>query len=257
VDGKVDLTTSGGDVLVEDVKGDLSINTSGGNIHVGSIAGLSDVHTSGGDIEIERVGKKLTAETSGGNVHVGDIGSDVMVETAGGDIILDHVAGGATLSTAGGNIELKSAHGDVIMKTAGGDVRADSIVGSIDAKTSAGNIELMLIPSGSRKSRLSTNVGDVRLYIPENAKATITARNRIRNWGGWFDSNEDAISSDYKEDTFDNDGRNREVRATYSLNGGGQAVSIEASMGNIQILKPGSVIHHSHRQKSQKKYREE
>ena len=252
VDGKVDLETSGGDITTEDIKGDLTLSTSGGNIRVGVVTGLSDVHTSGGDIIIERSDKKLTAKTAGGNVRIGDIGGDALVITSGGDIVLDRVAGGATLKTAGGNIMLKSANGAVVAKTAGGDIHADSIVGSIDAKTSAGNIVIVLYPSGTGKSKLSTSVGDLRLYIPENAKASITARNRVHYWGGW-ENDEDVIYSDYKEDTFDRDGRGREVRATYTLNGGGQSITLDASMGNIEILKPDSHRHEFREGKHKKK----
>ncbi|HEV8537662.1 MAG TPA: DUF4097 family beta strand repeat-containing protein [Bacteroidota bacterium] len=239
VDGRVLLVTSGGDISTDDVNGDLSLNTSGGNIRVGIVTGITDVHTSGGDIIIDRSDKKVTAETAGGNVQIGDIGGDALVSTAGGDIMVERVSGNARLKSAGGNVSLRSANGAVVARTAGGDIHADSIVGSIDAKTSAGNIEVELIPSGSGKTKLSSSVGDVRLYISENAKASITARNRMHYAGSW-DENEDAIASDFKEDSYENDTRRREVRASYTLNGGGQQISIETSMGRIEILKADS-----------------
>ncbi len=240
VEGKVYLESSGGDIMTENIKGDLTLSTSGGNIHVGIVTGVTEVQTLGGDIIIERAGKNLLAETSGGNVQIGDVGDDAVVSTSGGDIYLERVGGNASLNTAGGNIHLKSANGSVIAKTAGGDIHADSIVGSIDARTSAGNIDVLLIPSGTKKSKLVTSVGDLHLYISEKAKATITARNRRQYLGSWRDYDEDIISSDYKEDTYDRVGPGREVRATYTLNGGGQTITLEASMGNIEILKPES-----------------
>lgn len=253
VDGKVELETSGGDISTGDVNGDLTLSTSGGNINVGAVTGIAEVATLGGDIIIDRVDKKLTAETSGGNVHVGNVGDNIIVSTSGGDIILSRIGGNASLNTAGGNIMLESAHGAVIANTAGGDIRADSVVGSITARTSSGNIDVVLFPSGTKKSKLSTSVGDLHLYIPENAKATITARNRMQYGGGW-DNDEDVIFSDYKEDSFDRDGRGREVRATYTLNGGGQSISLDASMGKIEILKPDSRLHDSsHRWKKKNK----
>lgn len=240
IEGKADLATSGGDIITGNIKGDLTLNTSGGNIRVGNVTGVAEVETLGGDIIIDRVDKRLAASTSGGNVRVGNIGEEVTVSTSGGDIILDHVGGSASLTTAGGNITLTSAHGTVSAATAGGDIRADSIVGSVTARTSSGNINIMLIPSGSGKSKLSTSVGDIHFFIPENAKASITARNRRQYLGPWGDYDEDVIFSDFKEDTYDREARGREVRATYILGGGGQTINLEASMGNIEILKPES-----------------
>jgi DUF4097 and DUF4098 domain-containing protein YvlB len=254
VTGNTDLTTSGGDIITDDIKGDLSVRTSGGNIRTGSVTGVTDVHTSGGDIEIERADKKLTAHTDGGNVHIGNIGGDALVGTSGGDITLEHVNGSASLKTAGGNIDLRSAVGAVTLKTAGGDVRADSVAGSIDAKTSAGNIDILLLPSGTGKSRLSTSVGDIRLYIPEKSKASISARNRMK-YSYWGNDDDEEIVSDYPDSSYDNDSRNREVRATYILNGGGQDIDVEASMGNIYILKPDSHKATGHKQKSHQRHK--
>lgn len=239
-EGKAELQTSGGDIVTGDIRGDLTLNTSGGNIHVGVVTGIADVSTLGGDIIIDRVDKSLAAATSGGNVRVGNVGDDASITTSGGDIVLDHVRGNASMSTAGGNIMLTSARGAVSASTAGGDIHADSVFGSIVAKTAAGNIEVLLIPSGAGKSKLTTSVGDLHLYIPENAKASIIARNRKQYSGSWGDYDEEVIFSDYKEDTYDREGGSKSVRATYTLNGGGQVITLDANMGNIEILKPDS-----------------
>jgi len=237
VKGNVNLETSGGDITTEDIDGDLTLNTSGGDIRVGKVTGMTDVHTSGGEISVESSGKSVVAETAGGNVNIGDINGDANVSTAGGDISVDKIAGGAKLKTAGGNIRVAGANGKVYAKTAGGDVTLEHIVGSVDAKTSAGNLYVELTPTGTSKSTLSTSVGDATLYIPEDAKAVINARVRVQGW--WRGSDEDDyIYSDYKEDSFEKSGREREIRALYTLNGGGQQISIQTTMGNIHIEKP-------------------
>jgi hypothetical protein len=237
--GTVDMNTSGGDIATGDVQGDLYLNTSGGDVHVGFVSGKADVSTSGGDIRVEKVGKTLQARTSGGNIVVGDIGGEATVSTSGGDIIVGRVSGGASLGTAGGNLSLHSATGRVIAKTAGGDIELDSIAGSVDARTASGSIDAELIPTGKGRSKLSTAAGDVVLYLPENAKATISARVRVHGWWGEEDE-ESNIYSDFKADTFEKDEREREIRATYILNGGGESITLDTSLGNIEIRKLGS-----------------
>jgi hypothetical protein len=237
VKGNVNLETSGGDITTEDIDGDLTLNTSGGDIRVGKVTGMTDVHTSGGEISVESSGKSVVAETAGGNVSFGDINGDANVSTAGGDITVEKISGGAKLKTAGGNISVAGANGKVYAKTAGGDVSLEHIVGSVDVKTSAGNLYVELTPAGTSQSTLSTSVGDATLYIPSDAKAVINARVRVQGW--WRGSDEeDYIYSDYKEDTFEKSGREKEIRAMYTLNGGGQQISIQTTMGSIHIVKP-------------------
>jgi len=267
----------GGKLIVQADRGSMKVNSNGDEVHVrvlrrvkgGSQAQADELFTNhevtlkqdGNTVSI--IGRNKKDRFRFGSIRQPSLQVhyeiaipkqfDVDLKTSGGDINLDHVAGSATLKTAGGNVFLTTAHGAVVARTAGGDIRADSIVGSNDAKTSAGNIEVLLIPSGAVKSKLSTSVGNVTLYIPENAKASITARNRMHYWGGWT-SNEEVVYSDYKEDSYEQDERGREVRASYTLNGGGQSIILDASMGNIEILKPSSQHKDSHESKHKKRY---
>jgi DUF4097 and DUF4098 domain-containing protein YvlB len=239
--GTVDMNTSGGDITTGDVQGDLHLNTSGGDVHVGFVSGKADVNTSGGDIRVEKAGKTLRANTSGGNIVVGDIGGEATVSSAGGDVIVGRVSGGASLGTAGGNLSLRSATGRVIAKTAGGDIVLDSVAGSVDARTASGSIDAEWIPTGKGKSKLSTAAGDITLYVPENAKATIVAQVRMRGW--WKDEEEESnIYSDFKANTFEKNERDREIRATYILNGGGDTIALETALGSIEIRKLDSHV---------------
>ncbi len=251
VRGRVELSTSGGDIVTEDIDGDLSLNTSGGDIKVGKVTGATDVHTSGGEISIESCGQSATAETAGGNVSIGDINGDATVSTAGGDITVAKIAGSAKLKTAGGNIDISGANGKVFAKTAGGDIIMENIVGAVDARTSAGNLEIELTPSGTGKSVLTTSVGDAILHIAENTKAVINARVRVQGW--WRGSSDnDYFFSDFKEDSYEKSGRDKEVRATYTLNGGGKQISILTTMGNIHIKKTGTPKHSGKRKSKER-----
>jgi len=189
IDGTADVETSGGDIIAGKIKGTCSLSTSGGDIQVELSTGEVQLSTSGGDITIGNVGKSLVAKTSGGDIHIGDVGGEATAITAGGDIIIGRVSGNATLKTAGGDVELRGASGIVKAKTAGGDMNLENVSGSIDASTAGGDIVAELRPSGSGRSRLISSGGDVVLQIPENAKASIEAVISIR--GRWKDSSED------------------------------------------------------------------
>lgn len=234
--GTVQMSTSGGDITAKDVKGNAKLTTSGGDIELRVVSGEAEIRTSGGDIKVESVGKKLEAKTSGGDIQIGDVGGDARASTAGGNVRVGKVSGSATLSTAGGNVELKGASGTVSAKTAGGDISLVNITGSIEAKTAGGDIRAELIPSGKGSSQLKTAGGDIKLWVPENAKATIEAliviEHRWRSRKGRYE-----IRSDFKADSYVEDDEEQEIRAKYVLNGGGDTITLETVNSNIEVRK--------------------
>ncbi len=236
VTGTVDMSTSGGDIKVGDIKGNVELNTSGGDITLRKVDGEANVKTSGGDIRAESVGKKLEARTSGGDIEIGDVGGEANVSTAGGDVKVKKVSGGAKLKTAGGNINLDGASGRVEAGTAGGDIDLRNITGSIEAKTAGGDIKAELSPSGKGGSELETAGGMIRLAVPENSKVTIEALIRIEGrWGSRKSRYE--VKSDFKADSYEQDDEAEEIRATYNLNGGGEKIYLATVNSNIEIRK--------------------
>lgn len=239
VEGDVELATSGGDISARNVIGDVDAATSGGDIDLGKVSGMVDAATSGGDIEVGDVGQDLSAKTAGGDIIVGNVGGRVDVATAGGDVEVGRASGSADLRTAGGDIEILAATGDIGARTAGGDIVLSEIVGSVDAETAGGDIEVELTPNGKRGSVLETKGGDILLWIPANAKITVLAEIRIhdRSWGD--DGDWDVPEYDIISDfkPESKDKDRRGIRAKYVLNGGGPRVELETMNGDIEIRK--------------------
>jgi DUF4097 and DUF4098 domain-containing protein YvlB len=234
--GAIDMRTSGGDITSGDIGGDLEFNTSGGDIHMGTVSGSAAVITSGGDITVANVGKRIRASTSGGNIAIGDVGGEAIVSTSGGDIIAGSVSGNASLTTAGGNVLLHGATGTVRATSAGGDLQLENVTGTLEGSTAGGNVVAYLNPAKNGRSRLNTAGGDIRLFVPDGAKATINARIHI---GGWWRSRKDTyeIRSDFAMEKYEKDEQSREIRATILLNGGGEQITLDAVSGNIEIRK--------------------
>lgn len=90
----VDLHTSGGDLDLEDITGDLEASTSGGNIDIMDVRGETKVWTSGGEINAEVVHGAFDGRTSGGDISLSKIWDrqyedhEIDVKTSGGDIVL-------------------------------------------------------------------------------------------------------------------------------------------------------------------------
>lgn len=233
VSGTVIMRTSGGEMLATTIDGNATLKTSGGNIELERCSGDLDANTSGGDVTIGSTGKSAKVSTGGGTIEVGNVGGSATISTGGGDIIIKKVSGSASLTTGGGSIELESATGSVVAKTGGGDISLNDVTGSVDAKTGGGSIEASLIPSGTGISRLLSAGGDLVLSLPKDAKAMVEARIRIR---GRWDMNEDyEILSDFPSQNYTKDQDQKEIRATYILNGGGERISLETVNGSIEI----------------------
>jgi hypothetical protein len=120
-----DLRTSGGNVTLANLNGQQKAVTSGGNIDVNNTKGNVNVRTSGGNIDIETFNGTMDAATSGGNIEA------------------EEARGGLRLKTSGGNIELASVSGDLDASTSGGNIDADitDLGERISLSTSGGSIK--------------------------------------------------------------------------------------------------------------------
>jgi hypothetical protein len=164
-----DLKTSGGNVTVGDLAGEMRAKTSGGNVKVGQIDGTVDAGTSGGNVTLGSCTGDTKLHTSGGNVRAEKIVGRADLETSGGDIRVQLVENTLTAHTSGGNVEAViggALKGDCSLGTSGGDVRVkvDKSAGfQLDAATSGGSVRaegltITLDGGGMGKSRISGKV---------------------------------------------------------------------------------------------------
>lgn len=146
-DFNLELTTSGGDVDVGDLKGEIKARTSGGDMRFGRIDGDVDARTSGGDIFLREGAAAVGLHTSGGDIRVGRSGGRTDVSTSGGDIRLDDVGELVRAKTSGGNVHAVLSErfgGDAEIGTSGGKVvvRVPGKIGfQLDARTSGGKVD--------------------------------------------------------------------------------------------------------------------
>ncbi len=234
VGGKVEAGTSGGNIQAGRIEGDAFLETGGGDIRVEEASGALELLTSGGNVTVGNVKRTLKVESSGGDIVIGDVGSEASVTTSGGNVLVGIVSGRAVLETAGGDIRLAGGSGTVRAITSGGDLMLEELSGSVEAETGGGDIMAELYPSGKGKSRLASGGGDIELYLPQNAKATVEARIRIQ--GSWrMFGDEFDIYSDFKAATHAKNRNEREISATYLLNGGGEDILLETVNGEIDL----------------------
>jgi len=177
-DASVDLKTSGGDVVVENLQGAVTAKTSGGDVKLGKIGGDINAETSGGNMSVVDGLAAVHFTTSGGNITAKHILGAAELKTSGGDIKIDSDEGTLSARTSGGDVKVGfdgSIKGDCVLSTSGGQVKASVGKGvgfHIDASTSGGEVEadgltLTIDHGGVGKSNLSGAVNgggpDLRL----------------------------------------------------------------------------------------------
>jgi DUF4097 and DUF4098 domain-containing protein YvlB len=232
IKGKAEVRTGGGDIQVGDVGGTVRCYSGAGVIRVQSAGGESWLDTAGGEVFVHQAFGPVHAATAGGNIRVERASNTVFARTAAGLIEVQQADGAVTAESSAGAIQVNAANG-VRCESASGTIRLRNVWGALRASTAAGSILAELL-SGNRiqDSTLSTNAGDITVFIASNIPLTVMARNDSGGATG-------RIISDFKEI------RVKEgslpgaspVLAEGALNGGGPLLRINVNGGTIYLRR--------------------
>ena len=126
-----------GAITAQSIEGRVAFVTGGGDIRLGSV-GSSDfaTPTPGNSVFAARL------ETAGGNISAGDIAGGLRATTGGGQISVGDVRGPAVLRTGGGEIRVGHVFGAARFSTGGGNIIANKIDGGVWAETDGGIMEI-------------------------------------------------------------------------------------------------------------------
>ena len=259
IDGRIRVVSAGGNITVGRVGGLGSAGIAvGGKTQDGltvrapsprepALPVAARVETQGGEISVGNVAGTLRAATAGGHIIAGNITGDVILRTGGGQIYAGRIEGAATLDTGGGNVHIESAGSSVAADTAGGalvlrqadaPVRVTANDGSVTAWLSDATASKAVGATDTRKARQSSSVtsngGDIVLYIPRKLAATIDAMIEQGNGHRITADPSLPLQISYRDST---DG-GRTIHCAAQLNGGGEVVRLKTVSGNI-VLRSG------------------
>lgn len=154
-----------------------SVKTSGGDIYLNDLKGNAYFKTSGGNITIDKLVGEINGETSGGNVTIGDTYGNTKISTSGGDIKVQWFDGNISAHTSGGNIALSGQNGKVYSETSGGDVKLfyQGKNKGINLHTSGGDIGIYLPSDFGANAHLSTSGGSISCELNTSNVVKITS----------------------------------------------------------------------------------
>ncbi len=249
--GRVEASSGGGPIHASDIVGPINAHTSGGSIEVRNTTGELRLESAGGGITIRAANGRVYAQTAGGSIDL-DTAQSAVLKTAGGCIMVKKIAGELDASTAGGSVEVGDVAGPAVLETAGGSIRLNSAKGLVKATTSAGGIRLNRLSQGAvartaagpittefvaqkgsfSDSTLETSMGDIVVYLPPDLPVTVNAMIDA--------SSGHTIRSDFPELKITSEGGDygpREIYGRGALNGGGPALKIRTTSGNIELRR--------------------
>lgn len=200
----------------------LRLDTSGGDVSISDVSGNINTHTSGGDISATRVDGPLNVDTSGGDITIRQSGGAVVAKTSGGDVTVIDARSSVDARTSGGDIEINGARG-VIAKTSGGSVKLENIAGGVDAHTSGGDVVARFAAAPTADVSLTTSGGQVKVFVPASAGFELDASSS----GGDVDSEIPVLVRGSRE-------RDSLIGR---VNNGGPHMRLRSSAGDIAIVR--------------------
>lgn len=129
-----------GDIRLTGLKGKVDASSSSGNIRVEDINTDMKLHSSSGDISAKKCKGDHQIETSSGNQLIDDINGNLKIRSISGDCRLTTINGDLDMASSSGNQVLSGVTGTIHSASASGDIKASDCKGDLFMKTSSGNI---------------------------------------------------------------------------------------------------------------------
>ena len=239
VSGSARLVTKGGHIVAGDIGGDLRAETLGGHITVANVGGDAVLTTGGGHIRAGRISGTAQLDTGGGNVYVESAGGRVTASSAGGQINFGEAAGAIQAHTAGGGIRVLRVAGPMQLESNGGSILLTQVDNQVHASTGTGSITAWFVPNAklASASELLSGQGDIFVYVPRSVSLTIDATVDAPG-----DHRIDADGTIPLKVRYVTTAAGKQLRGECAINGGGEVLKLKTTSGNIHLRSADALL---------------
>jgi len=182
-----------GDIVLHDCTGDLEMSNRHGVISVSGGRGrlwtensfqpITVSHFAGdilavnqfADISVSRSAGPVRAETSIGNIQALDIDGSVTVANRLGDVMVQRVMGDLMLTNTDSQVLIADVLGETRIENHRGEIHAEQLGGDVVITNERGDVDLALDQIRERLYRLNSTFGVIRLNLPPDPSALISA----------------------------------------------------------------------------------
>jgi len=223
------LHSSYGKVRVSEVDGDLTADSSSGDVDVAGVKGKRIVaKTDYGDVRLSRAeAPDVEARSSSGDVRAEDLrGAHLTLKSSYGDVEVGKCAGALDARTDSGSVRISGFDGKLVAHSSYGDVKLDGVFLELTADSSSGEVEVRAQPGSKTEGSwsISSSYGDVTLIAPKDFGCDLTAKTNYGDLELGFALTVEAGGLKKKENS---------VHGV--MNGGGGSVTVKTSSGDVRI----------------------
>jgi hypothetical protein len=112
--GQLDLNDGSGEIILQDLRGDVEIEDGSGEITVSGVQGNVRIHDGSGEIDLHDVVGSVVISDGSGEITITRVGRDVTVSDSSGSIEVDEVGGSFTVrDDSSGDVDYRRVKGQV------------------------------------------------------------------------------------------------------------------------------------------------
>lgn len=142
-------------------------------------AGLQVCLTSSrGTISAEQLRNNLTINTSASDILLASIEGSVSIDNGSGRLAGNLLIGPIAIRQMLGTIDLDFVEGDIKIKSSAAAIKIAQERGAIDLTTTTGNVDIRTALESTRDFMVTTESGDIRLSVPEAASGRLKMNSR-------------------------------------------------------------------------------
>ncbi len=195
----------------------------------------------GFDLDLEGMNLRVDIQDTDGNIEVTTVQGPIQVQGGRGSIALESMSGRITVEGARGHIRANAVAGAITVSGSSGDISVEAVSGSItlsdivsrqvEARTVSGSLRYEgSIEDGGRYT-FGTHAGNVRLHLPEDMNARVSAVTLTGNIQVDFPGAPDTTTPGRALPGLP------EKRLTFETGDASARVSVETFAGNLYILR--------------------
>jgi DUF4097 and DUF4098 domain-containing protein YvlB len=183
-----------------------------------------------GDISLRGPFGPVEARSVSGDIDVSDT-QRLTVQTVSGDATVRNVTGNVSAASVSGDVRVTRMTGDLVVESVSGDVTMDDIRSeSVRGTTVSGDVRYQGTVSPRGRYEMRSHSGDVRLVVPANIGAVVTAE----TFSG-------ALRSDFQMTLQPGEVRGgSRRRMEFTIGQGDARITLNSFSGNIVINRAGA-----------------
>lgn len=161
---EVDVDARWGSVTVGGVHAPVTIAVLG-NIHVGETVGPVRIKGGTGDVSVQHIQGDVTVEASIGTLHVRDIVGNVDVKSSTSEVVIEDISGYVLFSGSMGSMTADRVNGPLRAKQEFGDLRAIDVRGAVNVDMQMGTAYIR--PSAVAPITAVVSQGELTIHLPQ------------------------------------------------------------------------------------------